>query len=428
MKFLLTALGSYGDVHPMVGLGAALRSRGHTAAIITNPHFQPMVESVGLEFLPFRTAEEYRTLAHHPDLFNPMKGPPLIMRLMASTLRELYDIISDNVIPCETILCAHCLDYASRCHQERHGTPLASIHFAPIALRSFDQSPQMYRMLMQSWLPRWFRRLQYWLADKVVDYLIAGELNALRKDLGLSPVRRVLHEWYFSPQLVLGLFPAWFGPPQPDWPPNTHVTGFPLWDEAVNVSLPEEVSEFLAAGDPPIVFAPGSANTGAHRFFEAALEGCQRLDRRGILLSRYRDHVPLNLPSTVMHAEFVPFSRLLPQAGALVHHGGIGTCGQGLAAGVPQIVMPMAYDQLDNASRLARLGVAKSLPPKRFTGVNVARKLEELLNTPTVSERAKHWAAQMSQQDPLSETCEELEKLIPVAGRDSTNLGSSPVM
>lgn len=411
MKFLITALGSYGDVHPMVGLGAALQTRGHRAAIISNPHFQTMIESARLEFLPLGTAEQYHELAHHPDLWNPMKGPPLIMRLMAQSLRELYEIIDANVVAGETVLGAHCLDFASRIHHDKHGTPLASIHFAPLGLRSFHQSPQMFRMLMQPWLPKWFRRFQFWLADKFVDYLVASEINALRQDLGLPAVQRVMHQWYFSPQMVLGLFPDWFGPPQPDWPLNTRVTGFPLWDEAVNAELSPLVSEFLQAGSPPLVFAPGSANTDAAWFFSAAAEACQKLGRRGILLSRYSAHIPQSLPPGVIHADFVPFSQLLPRAAALVHHGGIGTCAQGLAAGVPQIVMPMAYDQLDNAARLKRLGVADSLPPKNFTGPNLTRVLGKLLATPSVQERAQHWAAEMKSQDALTETCVELEKL-----------------
>ena len=413
MKFLITALGSYGDVHPMVGLGATLIARGHQAAIITNPHFQKMVESMGVEFLPFGTAENYHELAHHPDLFNPMKGPPLILQLMATTLGELYALIDANVTPGKTVLVAHCLDFASRNHHELHGTAMASVHFAPVGLRSFHESPQMFRMLMQPWLPQWVRRFQYWLADKFIDLLLAGKINALRKELGLPPVRRVMHEWYFSPQMVIGMFPAWFGPPQPDWPPNTRVTGFPLWDEAVNVQLPATITEFLAAGSEPLVFAPGSANTDAGWFFAAAVEACQKLGRRGILLSRYRDHIPKSLPTGVMHCEFVPFSQLLPHAATLVHHGGIGTCAQGLAAGVPQIVMPMAYDQLDNASRLKRLGVADILYPKNFTGPNLTRTLDKLLATPSVHERAKHWAAQIKNQDALTETCVELEKLSP---------------
>lgn len=411
MKFLITALGSYGDVHPMVGLAVALSARGHQATIITNPHFRPLVERMNLGFLAIGTTEEYDELSHHPHLWDPLKGPPLIMSAMTRHIRQLYHMVDAQVVRGETILCAHVLDFASRNHHDLHGTPLASIHFAPVGLRSFYESPQMYRMLMQSWLPRWFRRGQYWLADKVVDHLIAGEINALRHELGLPAVRRVMQRWYFSPQLVLGLFPEWFAPPQPDWPPNTHLTGFPLWDEGETTELTPAVSEFLAAGDPPIAFAPGSANTDADGFFAAAVEACRRLGRRGVLLSRYADHIPQHLPPSVIHAGFVPFSRLLPLSAALVHHGGIGTCAQGLAAGIPQLVMPMAYDQLDNAARLRRLGVGDVLAPRHFTGPKLAGKLRGLLTDRAVGDRARHWATELSKQNALDETCRQLETL-----------------
>lgn len=411
MKFLITALGSYGDVHPMVGLGATLQSRGHRAAIITNPHFQKLVESMGIEFIPLGTEAEYNELAHHPDLWNPMCGPQMIMRLMIQSLRELYQLVETNVERDNTILVAHVLDFASRNYHELHGTPMASVHFAPVGLRSFDQSPQMFKMLMQPWLPKWFRRLQFWLADKMVDRLIGGEINALRRDLGLPAVDRIMNLWYFSPQMIIGMFPEWFAPPQSDWPPNTRLTAFPLWDEAVNNQLAPEVEEFLAVGTPPLVFAPGSAKTDAHWFFGAAVEACQRLDRRGILLSRYRAHVPQSLPESVIHCEFVPFSQLLPRSGALVHHGGIGTCSQGLAAGIPQVVMPMAYDQLDNATRLKRLDVAEILWPNKFTGENLTKVLGSLLNNSTATVQARHWAEKIKTQDALTETCVELENL-----------------
>jgi UDP:flavonoid glycosyltransferase YjiC (YdhE family) len=420
MKFLLTALGSYGDVHPMVGLGATLQSRGHHVAIVTNPHFRPLVERMGIEFLAFGTAEEYHELAHHPHLFDPLKGPPLIMGLMARTVRELYKIIDGNVVSGETVLGAHVLDFASRIYHDLHGTPIASIHFAPVGLRSFYESPQMFRMLMQPWLPKWFRQFQFWMADKVVDYLIAGAINDLRKDLSLAPVSRVMHKWYFSPQRVLGLFPTWFAPQQPDWPPHTKLTGFPLWDESTTTTISAEVNQFLAAGDPPVVFAPGSANADVPWFFAAAVESCQNLGRRGILLSRYTAHIPPRLPSSVMHAEFIPFSYVLPRAAALVHHGGIGTSAQGLSAGVPQIVMPLAFDQLDNAVRLKRLGVATTLPPKKFTGPNLTQVLDALLGNRGIAERARHWAKEMHSHDPLTETCIELEKL-------GQRAGSSPI-
>ena len=62
-----------------------------------------------------------------------------------------------------------------------------------------------------------------------------------------------------------------------------------------------------------------------------------------------------------MHVRYAPFSALLPRLRGLVHHGGIGTSAQALAAGIPQMVAPFAHDQFDNAARLCRLGVAVTL-------------------------------------------------------------------
>lgn len=412
MRFLISALGSYGDVHPMVGLASALQARGHHATIITNPHFEAIVDGAGIGFVPLGTAEEYDALAYHPDLWHPARGPMLVLRSgMVEILRELYGIIDDHVVPGETVLVAHCLDLAGRIHQERHGTPLASVHFAPVGLRSFHLSPQMFGMLLQERVPRWLRRFQFWLADKVVDRIVCPELNSFRQQLGLLPVARVMHRWYFSPQQVLGLFPAWFAPPQPDWPPNTVLTGFPLWDQSTDGPLAPKLQEFLASGSAPIVFAPGSAMTDGAWFFTAAVEACRRLGRRGILLTKYIEQLPDSLPQDLMHCEFVPFSRLLPHAAALVHHGGIGTSSQGLAAGLPQVVMPMAYDQLDNATRLKRLGVAEILPRRAFTGARLEKVLDRILSTPCYSERGQQWAQKFDTTATMNASCEVLEQL-----------------
>jgi len=412
MRLLMTALGSYGDVYPIVGLGAAMLARGHQAAILTNPHFQSVVESAGLEFLPLGTTEQYLELAHHQDLWHPFRGPILILRnSIEMALRPISDHLESQYRPGETVLVAHGLDLASRVFQEKYEAPLASIHLAPVGLRSFHKSPQMFGMMMADWLPRWFRRAQYWLADKYIDRLVAPELNKLRAEQGLSPVSGIFRSWYFSPQLVLGLFPEWFAASQPDWPANTHLAGFPLWDQAGAMEMPDDVLQFLDAGEPPLVFAPGSAMTSGEEFFEAAVEACQRLRRRGMLLTKYPDQLPKNLPSGVQHFSFVPFSQLLPRAAALVHHGGIGTSAQALAAGVPQVVMPMAYDQLDNAHRLKRLGVAQFIRRSKFRGPRLAQTLEKLLSSDATQESCQHWAAQLHGEAALTKACKQLENL-----------------
>jgi UDP:flavonoid glycosyltransferase YjiC (YdhE family) len=97
----------------------------------------------------------------------------------------------------------------------------------------------------------------------------------------------------------------------------------------------------------------------------------------------------------------------------MVHHGGIGTCAQGLAAGVPQVTMPLGFDQPDNAARLWRLGVARWVRPEVFRGERVAGALAELLDNIRVTERCRHWAGALRRSDPLGETCTLLEELVP---------------
>src|SRR5215208_3460340 len=98
-QFLITALGSYGDVHPMVGLGAALVSRGHRVKIVTNPYFEDVVTSAGLEIVTLGTREEYVRLSQHPDLWHPLRGPKLVLRhASVLMLRQLYDLlVADDV-------------------------------------------------------------------------------------------------------------------------------------------------------------------------------------------------------------------------------------------------------------------------------------------------------------------------------------------
>jgi UDP:flavonoid glycosyltransferase YjiC (YdhE family) len=146
-------------------------------------------------------------------------------------------------------------------------------------------------------------------------------------------------------------------------------------------------------------------------FFDAAADACRRLGCRGVLLTRYRQQVPERLPPNVRHFDYVPFSRLLPRSAALVHHGGIGTTAQALAAGIPQLVMPMSHDQPDNAARVERLGVGLSLAPRRFQGPAVAAALERLLHTPEVGARCRAVAERMAGCGAVEQTCLALEQL-----------------
>ena len=94
-QFIISAIGSYGDVHPMVGLGAALAGRGHRVKLITNPYFADLVARAGLELLPIGTREQYIELTQHPDLWHPIRGAKLVLGHAAGGfVRPIYELVA----------------------------------------------------------------------------------------------------------------------------------------------------------------------------------------------------------------------------------------------------------------------------------------------------------------------------------------------
>jgi hypothetical protein len=250
-QFLITAVGSYGDVHPMVGLGAALAARGEDVKIVANPYFAEVVASAGLTMLPISTAEDYVKLCQHPDLWHPIGGSRLVLKHAAGgLLRPLYDILKTHYVPGRTVLCAHGLDLASRVAGNKLGAPVASVDLAPAMFWTLYDSPRLKGALTGPRVPRWIKRMQFWASDTLfVRPLLGGDLNGLRRELGLTPVKRIFSHWLHDTDLVLGLFPDWFGPPQPDWPPNMRLVGFPLWDIAAGSEGSARVSRRRPAAD-----------------------------------------------------------------------------------------------------------------------------------------------------------------------------------
>jgi UDP:flavonoid glycosyltransferase YjiC (YdhE family) len=101
----------------------------------------------------------------------------------------------------------------------------------------------------------------------------------------------------------------------------------------------------------------------------------------------------------------------------VVHHGGVGTAAQGLAAGVPQLIMPMAHDQPDQAQRLKRLGVADWLLPKDFQADAVAARLQQLLKAEKTAAACRDMKARMAAQMPAERVADLLQSAFTPAMR-----------
>jgi rhamnosyltransferase subunit B len=201
-----------------------------------------------------------------------------------------------------------------------------------------------------------------------------------------------MSEWVHSPDRVICAWPDWFAPPQADWPTGAVTSGFVRWPAPQGSGMGSELSAFLDAGPAPVAFTPGSAMAHGREFFDRALKACAVLGLRAVLVSPFADQLPSPLPAWALAVPYVPFDLLAPRLRALVHHGGIGTCVQGLAAGIPQGVLPFAHDQFDNASRLVRAGVALSWPSTAPVRTWV-RHLRRLAHESDLADAASHAAS-----------------------------------
>ena len=410
MRVLLIPVGSAGDVHPYVGLALALRGRGHHVTIATSTYFSPLLDRLGLRLVRLGTAKQYEALTAHPDLWHHRKGLNVIAGAVRILSADLYRVVREHGVGDDTVVVASSLAFAARTAVDTLGIRLVTAHLQPSCFHSVHRSPVLHATLRRvNALPRILKRLLFALIDRAADRALDPAVNIHRREIGLDRARHITSRWWHSPTCVIGMFPDWFASVQPDWPPHVHLTGFPLYDERDATAVPAQVAAFLDAGDPPVVFVAGSANRQAKRFFQAAADACGRLGRRGLLLTRYPEQLPTQLPDGVRHIDYVPFTVVLPRAAALVHHGGIGSAAQALAAGVPQLVMPMTFDQPDNADRLRELGVARVLPAARVRGPAVSRELDALLGSTETAARCRAVAQRLRGVNGLTAACEVVE-------------------
>ncbi|MCH7724891.1 MAG: glycosyltransferase [Planctomycetes bacterium] len=273
MRFLLTTIGTVGDINGFLGVGDYLRKRGHDVTFITNPRYEGLVKKVGVDFIPVGDEAELTEFLDHPDFYKNSKGWKLCLQpLFLSPMKQQYEIVTENYVPNETVVVGSCWAFGARIAHEKLGVPMATIHLETQNVRSLCQTPLMPPpMVMRDWVPRFAKRIQYWIADRwFIDPRLVSATNEFRQSLGLPPVKRLLNGWWNSPQRIIGLYPDWFYPPQPDWPTQMVLTGFSNWDQAGATETPRELDEFLAEGTPPIVFYVGLNNIHAHRFFAAA--------------------------------------------------------------------------------------------------------------------------------------------------------------
>lgn len=419
-RIVITSWGSFGDVNPYLALATALRAAGHLPVLAMPPFYRAVIEQHGFAFHPVAPdADPALDRDMVVRVMNPRRGAQTIFRdVLMPALAEGTTQLLEATRGAD-LLISHPAALAAPIVAELTGVRWLSTVLSPLNFLS------AYDPVIPPLAP-WIRHLGYPTLRRLAPWMSRGgrtlaatwveEVQRLRVSLGLPRGAHPIFEGQWSALGVLALFSPVLGAPQADWPANVTITGQLRHDTAHGASLGVELEQFLAADDAPIVFTLGSSAVEvAGTFFDESAAAVQRMGRRGILLMGPGRSARLrtSLPPELLAVDAAPHSLLFPRAAAVVHQCGMGTLGTALHAGVPTLAVPFANDQPDNAWRIERLGVSRTLYPTRYRAERVAQELTSLLRAPQYTDRAREVAAVVRQEPGARAALEVIEAALP---------------
>ena len=365
---VLLAAGTRGDVQPFLALARGLQEAGFPAVIAAAPRFRSLVEARGVGFAPLQGNPSDLMAAGSGSMAASVSGG--VARGIVSTVRflrsaqEEYRLMLDSAAaacrPARAILAGLSSTWGLSIG-EALGVPCVFCMLQPFGrTREFPSALLPVRFS----LGRSYNSLTYRALEQAMWQPWRRTPNAWRTHTLRVPPLPLSGPWrglYASPfPCLYGYSPAVAPPPPGDWPADHLVTGFWYLDGEPGWSPPPGLERFLSSGDPPIFIGFGSMGT-SHR------GASQRAIERALQASGLRAVVSPGGPEALLHLidgskrtvvpGDVPHAWLFPRVSAVVHHGGAGTTAEGVRAGVPSIILPVAADQYFWAERIAELGV-----------------------------------------------------------------------
>jgi UDP:flavonoid glycosyltransferase YjiC (YdhE family) len=435
-RIIVTTAGSLGDLHPYLAIALGLKARGHEAIMATGECYRKKIEALGIGFRAVRPDCDW---VNDPDvmrrIMHPRWGLVRVFReIWVPVLRHAYEDLLAATEGADLLVAMQAAGVGRLVAEKKRMPWVTAMHIPLLLASAYDPpilpgfaglskklrflGPTFWKPLRDliKWATRVWARPLHDLRDKI----------GLARDTTLNPLTDGQ-----SPSLHLALFSKWLFDKQPDWPPQTIVTGFPWYDQDGEPGLraltqpgspgltqpgsPSALARFLDEGPPPIVFTLGTAVTndpGAPTFFEESVAAAKMLGRRAVLIVKESRNRPATLPADVEAYDYAPFLELFPRAAAIVHHGGIGTTGLAMRSGRPMLIMPCAWDQPDNAERAARLGISRTIERRDYTSHRVAAELRHLLDNPAYSRRAAEVGENVRQEDGVGVACDAIEALL----------------
>jgi MGT family glycosyltransferase len=168
--------------------------------------------------------------------------------------------------------------------------------------------------------------------------------------------------------------------------------------------------EALATGDGPLIyFSLGSLGSADVELMRRVI-GCLAATPYRYIVSKGPLHEEIELPPNMAGAEFLPQTSVIPLCDLVITHGGNNTVTECLHYGKPMIVLPLFWDQYDNAQRMHELGLGIRLDTYQFAGNELHGALDRLLTDVGLHRRLAAAAATIQEHDGLRKAADLIEQ------------------
>lgn len=408
MHITMVALGSRGDVQPMVALGQGLSRSGHQVRIASYAAFEEWVRRHGLEFAriegdPRQALDDQAGQDWQESGRNFLRFSQGMRRL--ATYQDLEKSLADTIAACDgTEAVLYTVLGAAGYHvAEKLGVPSIYLLLQPLSRSRFAPSIFMPALPLGGSYNRWTHRMVEQTAWRMVQPIYD---RWRRNALGLQPMPKSgpFDGLYAARHPFVYGFSSLVVPPQPDWPAWHHTTGYWFLERDAGWTPPPEWVAFLEAGPPPVSIGFGSMSGPlARRLLALSVEAVQRSGLRAVLLGGWATAAREGMPDSILVLDSVPHDWLFPRVAAVVHHAGAGTTAAGLRAGKPTVAVPFMGDQPYWGRRVHALGVGpKPIQRSELTVGKLADALTRVTTDPAMRERAAALGEALRQEDGVA--------------------------
>jgi MGT family glycosyltransferase len=412
--------GAFGPTNNCVGIGDVLRRSGHRVVFIVEESFAGTLEEKGFEERLMRlapppeqeeepgqfwkdfireTAPVFRksTFEQLSEFIVPTWEALLDgARYVDDRLREIFDELQPDVIV-EDNVCAFPAVPAS-------GLPWVRIVSCnPLELKDPELPPTFSGLAVDD--------RSDWDAFREEYRRASGELWAGFDEYCRESGAPALPDGEFigeSPFLNLYIYPH-----EVDYPRSRQLG--PTWHNlgsSVRTTDPAwSVPAQLAEGDGALIYLSlGSLGSGDIPLMERLVEVLGATPHRYVV-SKGPQHEAYELGGNMAGEEFLPQTSLLPQVDLVITHGGNNTITEALHFGKPTIVLPLFWDQHDNAQRMDETGNGARLPTYTFEPAEITQAADRLLSDRALHERLASIARRLQARPGNERAAELIERL-----------------